>query len=44
MLHDVAGFVLSAPAPVPVQVDGDYLGDRQRMTLLSRPAALHIVA
>ena len=44
VLHDVAGFVLSAPAPVPVQVDGDYLGDRQRMTLLSRPAALHIVA
>ncbi len=43
VLHDVAGFVLSAPAPVPMQVDGDYLGERQRMTLQSRPAALHVV-
>ena len=43
VLHDQAGFTLSAPAPVPVQVDGDYLGERTRMTLLSRPAAVHVV-
>jgi diacylglycerol kinase family enzyme len=43
LLHDLAGFVLSAPTPLPVQVDGDFLGERSRMTLLSRPSALHIV-
>jgi diacylglycerol kinase family enzyme len=43
VLHDQPGFVMSAPKPVPVQVDGDYLGERSRMTLLSRPAALHVV-
>ena len=43
VLHDLPGFTLSAPSPVPIQVDGDYLGERSRMTLLSRPAALHVI-
>jgi diacylglycerol kinase family enzyme len=43
VLHDLPGFGLSAPKPVPVQVDGDYLGERSRMTLSSRPAALSII-
>jgi diacylglycerol kinase family enzyme len=42
VLHDLPGFTLSASSPVPIQVDGDYLGERSRMTLLSRPAALHV--
>ncbi|HET6919769.1 MAG TPA: diacylglycerol kinase family protein [Jiangellaceae bacterium] len=44
VLHDLPGFVLSAPKPVPVQVDGDYVGERSRMTLLARPSALRVVA
>jgi diacylglycerol kinase family enzyme len=43
LLHDLSDFVLSAPQPVAVQVDGDFVGERSRMTLLSRPAALQVV-
>ncbi len=44
VLHDLPGFVLSAPKPVPVQVDGDFLGERSRMTFLARPSALRVVS
>ena len=43
LLHDQAGFALSASRPVPVQVDGDFLGERSRMALRSHPAAIHMV-
>jgi diacylglycerol kinase family enzyme len=43
VLHDLPEMVLSAPTPVPVQVDGDYLGDRRRMTVLARQAAIRVV-
>jgi diacylglycerol kinase family enzyme len=43
LLHDQAGFTLSSPRPQPVQVDGDFLGERSTMTLRSQPAALHVV-
>jgi diacylglycerol kinase family enzyme len=43
LLHDQAGFTLSSPRPEPVQVDGDFLGERSTMTLRSQPAALHVV-
>jgi diacylglycerol kinase family enzyme len=33
-----------APKPFPVQVDGDYIGDRTRVTLAAEPGALTIVA
>ena len=32
------------PRPFPVQVDGDYIGDRARVTLGVDPGALTIVA
>jgi diacylglycerol kinase family enzyme len=43
VLHDLQGFVLSAPRQVPVQVDGDYIGERSQLTLTARPAAVHVV-
>ncbi len=43
LLHDQAGFTLTSQRPVPVQVDGDFLGERSTMTLRSHPAALHVV-
>ncbi|HET7446259.1 MAG TPA: diacylglycerol kinase family protein [Solirubrobacterales bacterium] len=33
-----------SPKPFPVQVDGDYIGDRTKVTLAAEPAALTIVA
>jgi diacylglycerol kinase family enzyme len=41
-LHDRTTIVLRAPAPQPVQVDGDYIGDRTEITLTSVPNALRI--
>ncbi|HMG31399.1 MAG TPA: diacylglycerol kinase family protein [Jiangellaceae bacterium] len=43
LLHDQTGFVLRSERPVPVQVDGDFLGERSTMTLRSHPAVLHVV-
>lgn len=43
LLHDQTAFALTSSRPVPVQVDGDYLGERTAMTLRSYPAALHLV-
>lgn len=42
LLHDQPGFVLRSSGPVPVQVDGDYLGERSHLTLRSYPAALQL--
>jgi diacylglycerol kinase family enzyme len=43
ILHDQAKMVLRAARPVPVQVDGDYLGERTLLTLRSAPHALDVV-
>lgn len=41
-LHDRDHLVLDAPEPLPVQVDGDYIGRQQRIVLTSVPDALRI--
>jgi diacylglycerol kinase family enzyme len=43
VLHDQSELVLRAERPVPVQVDGDYLGERTHLTLRSEPGALAVV-
>ncbi|SDU56124.1 diacylglycerol/lipid kinase family protein [Jiangella alkaliphila] len=41
-LHDRKEIVLRAPEPLPVQVDGDYIGERTEVTLTSVPRAVRI--
>jgi len=43
LLHDQRELTLRSERPVPVQVDGDYLGEQTEMTLRAVPEALHIV-
>ncbi|HLL68080.1 MAG TPA: diacylglycerol kinase family protein [Micromonosporaceae bacterium] len=42
-LHDLAGFTLRAARPTAFQVDGDYLGERDKLELASIPRALRVV-
>ena len=42
LLHDLAGFTLTADGPLPFQLDGDELGDRTSVALRSVPAALQV--
>ena len=42
--HDLPELTLVAHRPVPFQVDGDYLGPRERVTFRSVPAALRVFA
>jgi len=42
--HDLPELTLLAHRPVPFQVDGDYLGPRERVTFRSVPAALRVFA
>ena len=42
-LADVVGAELCADAPFPWQVDGDYLGDVDRLNVAYRPDCLTIV-
>jgi diacylglycerol kinase family enzyme len=42
-LHDVAGFRLTADRPLPLQVDGDDLGDRTEVIFRAVPRALDVV-
>ncbi|HVE74493.1 MAG TPA: diacylglycerol kinase family protein [Mycobacteriales bacterium] len=42
-LHDVTEFTLSATRPLPLQVDGDDLGDRTTVAFRSVPAALRVL-
>ena len=41
---DLAELVLSAPQPQPFEVDGDYLGERERIHFRTVPGALSIIA
>jgi diacylglycerol kinase family enzyme len=43
VLHDQPEFVLRSDRPVPVQVDGDYLGEQTEATLRAVPRALRVV-
>ncbi|MBI1757799.1 MAG: diacylglycerol kinase family lipid kinase [Actinobacteria bacterium] len=42
-LHDLTGFTLSADRPLGFQVDGDYLGERERVSFVAVPSALRVV-
>lgn len=42
-LHDLAEFTLTASQPLAFQLDGDYLGERQRVRFVSVPRALRVV-
>jgi diacylglycerol kinase family enzyme len=42
VLHDLPTFRLTAERPLPLQVDGDDLGDRTTVTFTSHPAALDV--
>jgi diacylglycerol kinase family enzyme len=42
-LHDVPEMTLEATMPLPFQVDGDLVGDRSRVHLVSVPSALDVM-
>jgi diacylglycerol kinase family enzyme len=42
--HDASHIEISAEAPFPVQVDGDYIGQRRELSIGLRPDALWLVA
>src|SRR5262249_11565637 len=42
-LHDLAGFTVRSPSPVALQVDGDYLGECDKLEFASVPGALRVV-
>ena len=42
--HDRAEFILTSDRPLPVQVDGDYLGDTTEVRLNHEPAGLTVIA
>jgi diacylglycerol kinase family enzyme len=43
-LHDQAEITVRAREPVALQVDGDYVGDRESVTFRSVPDALRVIA
>jgi diacylglycerol kinase family enzyme len=42
-LHDVPGFTLTAAKPIAFQVDGEYLGEVDKLDFASVPGALRVV-
>jgi diacylglycerol kinase family enzyme len=42
--HDLDSFVLTAPLPVALEVDGDYVGEFDRFELRSVPQALTVIS
>ncbi len=42
-LHDQAEFTVVASRPQPFQLDGDYLGERQKVHFVSVPEALRVI-
>ncbi|HZN71727.1 MAG TPA: diacylglycerol kinase family protein [Micromonosporaceae bacterium] len=42
-LHDLDAFTLRATRPLAFQLDGDYLGERDKVDFASAPAALRVV-
>lgn len=43
-LHDQPEFVMSASRPVALQVDGEYVGEHERVTFHSVPGVLRVIA
>jgi diacylglycerol kinase family enzyme len=43
-LHDQAELTLRSARPVPFQVDGEYMGERECVRFLSVPDALRVIA
>ena len=43
-LHDLPALTLRTSRPVPVEVDGEYLGEHAEITLASVPAAISVIA
>jgi diacylglycerol kinase family enzyme len=43
-LHDSAGFELESDRPLPLQVDGDFVGEDVRFVFESEPEALRVLA
>jgi len=41
--HDLADVVITAAKPTPLQVDGDYVGEVERVTFRAMPNALRVV-
>jgi diacylglycerol kinase family enzyme len=41
--HDLSEFTLSASSPVSFQVDGDFIGERNKVRFTSVPAAIRVV-
>jgi diacylglycerol kinase family enzyme len=44
LLHDLPRLTLSSSGPLPFQLDGDDLGDRQEVEFVSVPHALEVMA
>ncbi len=42
-MHDLAGFTLTAAKPIAFQVDGEYLGECDKLDFASVPGALRVV-
>jgi diacylglycerol kinase family enzyme len=42
-MHDLDGFTVRAARPIAFQVDGDYLGERDKLDFASVPCALRVV-
>jgi diacylglycerol kinase family enzyme len=42
-LHDQAGLTLRSDRPVAMQVDGEYVGERQSVSFRSVPRALRVI-
>jgi diacylglycerol kinase family enzyme len=40
--HDLSGFTLSASRPTAFQLDGEYLGERTKVTFSAVPDALRV--
>ena len=43
-LHDLATLTLRTKRPIPVEVDGEYLGEHSDISLYSVPEALAVIA
>lgn len=43
-LHDLDEFTVEAHRPIALELDGEYLGERDRVTFTSIPHALHAIA
>jgi diacylglycerol kinase family enzyme len=43
LLHDLPGFTLTGDGPLPFQLDGDEIGDREQVVLTSVPDALEVL-